>query len=207
MEAREKILLKAHHLFNRFGFRRVTMDEIAAKMGMSKKTIYQTFATKDEIVDAVVEALLKKSVSICEEGSAKAENAIDEIFSSIDMVEELMGEMNPVVLEDLEKFYPLVFEKFLRHKYDYIYIKVKQNLEKGIAEGLYREELNVDVISKFRIETMFLPFNQNLFPFGTYNLAAVKIETIEHFLYGIATVSGQKLIKKYKQKRIKKQII
>ena len=64
------------------------------------------------------------------------------------MIQELMGEMNPIVLEDLEKYYPSVFVKFFRHKYDYIFKKVKQNLEWGIAEGLYREELNVDVISK-----------------------------------------------------------
>jgi len=207
MEAKERILAKAHDLFNRFGFRRVTMDEIATKTGMSKKTIYQWFATKDEIVDAVVVALLNKSVSSCECSSTSAENAVHEIFSNIDMIQDLMGEMNPVVLEDLEKYYPSVFEKFFRHKYDYIFKKLKRNLQKGIAEGLYREELNVDVISKFRIETMFIPFNQAIFPYGKYNLAEVEIETLEHFLYGISTVEGQKLIKKYKQQRLKKQII
>jgi hypothetical protein len=110
-----------------------------------------------------------------------------------------MSEMNPIVLEDLEKFYPSVFVKFYRHKYDYIFKKLKENLERGIAEGLYRQELNVDVISKFRIETMFIPFNPSIFPYGKYNLAEVEIETLEHFLYGVATIQGQELIKKYKQ--------
>ncbi len=61
MEARERILVKAHELFNRFGFRRVTMDEIALKTGMSKKTIYQSFENKDEIVNAVVEEHITRS--------------------------------------------------------------------------------------------------------------------------------------------------
>jgi AcrR family transcriptional regulator len=203
MESRERILGKAHELFNRFGFRRVTMDEIAAKTGMSKKTIYQIFATKDEIVDAVVEALLEKSVILCEAGLENADNALQEILATIDMVKELMDEMNPVVLEDLEKFYPAVFAKFFRHKYDYIFKKVKKNLERGISEGLYREELNVDVITKFRIETMFIPFNPGIFPYGKYNLAQVEIEILELFLYGVTTSQGQRLLKKYKQQRFK----
>ena len=204
MDQRERILGKAHELFNRFGFRRVTMDEIATKTGMSKKTIYQSFTNKDEIVDAVVEHLLQKSSMTCEENATKAENAVHEIFLNIDMVQELMLEMNPAVYDDMEKYFPAVFNKFFQYKYKYIFQQVQRNLEKGIEEGLFRSELNVDVITKFRVETMFIPFNQAIFPYGKYNLAQVEIETLELYLYGIATPEGQKLIKKYKQLRLKK---
>ncbi|MEJ7677367.1 MAG: hypothetical protein WKG06_05730 [Segetibacter sp.] len=81
---------------------------------------------------------------------------------------------------------------------------MQKNLKKGIEEGFFRHELNIDVITKFRIETMFIPFNQDVFPYGKYNLAEVEIETLELYLYGISTIEGQKLIKKYKQQRIKK---
>ncbi|HEX8277504.1 MAG TPA: TetR/AcrR family transcriptional regulator, partial [Segetibacter sp.] len=77
-------------------------------------------------------------------------------------------------------------------------------LEKGIEEGLFRQELNIDVITKFRIETMFIPFNQDVFPYIRYKLTEVEIETLELYLYGICTIEGQKLIKKYKEQRIKK---
>lgn len=203
MDQRERILCKAHELFNRFGFRRVTMDEIASKTGMSKKTIYQSFLNKDEIVNAVVEVLLNKSVSACEQNATKAENAVHEIFLSIDMIQDFMLEMNPVIYDDMEKYFPAVFSKFYQYKNNYIFQHVQKNLEKGIEEGLYRKELNIDVITKFRVETMFIPFNQDVFPYGKYNLAEIEIEMLELYLYGISTIEGQRLIKKYKQQRIK----
>jgi TetR/AcrR family transcriptional regulator, cholesterol catabolism regulator len=203
MEARERILVKAHELFNRLGIRRVTMDEIALKTGMSKKTIYQSFANKDELVDAVLEDHLSKNCSQCEGNKTKADNAVHEIFLNIDMVQELMAEMNPTIFYDLEKFHPASFMKLYKHKNNYLFKMVKENLEWGIKDGLFREDINVDVITKVRLETMFLPFNQEVFPYGKYNLADVEKQTLEHYLYGIATIKAHKLIDKYKQQRLK----
>jgi len=203
MESKERVLGKAHELFNRYGFKRVTMDEIALKTGMSKKTIYQLFANKDEIVDAVVEDLLNRSKQSCEQNTDKAENAVHEIFLNINMTQELMYEMNPAVYEDMEKFFPAVFAKFFHYKNSYIAEKVQENLRRGIKEGLFREDLNVDVVTKFRIASMFIPFNQDVFPYGKYNLAEVEVETLELYLHGISTLEGQKLIQKYKQQKIK----
>lgn len=206
METRDRILLKANELFNRYGFRRVTMDEIALKTGMSKKTIYQSFENKDEIVNAIVEQHINKSATLCESNNCQAENAIHEVFLNIEMVQKLTEDMNPALFEDLEKYYPIVFEKLFRHKNDFISHKIKDNLKKGIEEGLYREEIDIDVLTKLRIEQMFLPFNQQLFPAGKYKLADVEFVMIEHFIYGIATIKGQKTFKKYKDKNIQKPI-
>ncbi len=203
MEARDRILLKANELFNRLGFRRVTMDEIALKTGMSKKTIYQSFENKDEIVDAIVEAHINKSASQCDVNAQNAENAVHEVFLNIEMLQKLTEEMNPGLFEDLEKYYPAVFEKVYRHKHDFIAQKISGNMLRGIEQGLYREDINVDILSKLRIETMFLPFNQQLFPFGKYKIYDVEMEIINHFLHGITTPKGQKLIQKYKQLQTK----
>jgi AcrR family transcriptional regulator len=200
MEARERILLKANELFNRYGFRRVTMDEIALKTGMSKKTIYQSFENKDEIVNAIVEQHINKSATLCESNLCVAENAIHEVFLNMEMVQKLTEDMHPSIFEDLEKYYPIVFEKLFRHKNDFISYKISQNMKRGIEEGLYREEINIDILTKLRIETMFLPFNQQLFPYSKYKLGDIEFELIEHFIYGIATPKGQKLFKKYKEK-------
>jgi len=80
MEPKERILQKTHELFNKFGIRRVTMDEIAAQVGMSKKTIYQVFVDKDELVDAVAADHISNNKCRCEADLKKADNAIHQIF-------------------------------------------------------------------------------------------------------------------------------
>lgn len=203
MELRERILLKAQDLFHKYGIRSVTMDEIASQLGMSKKTIYQSFADKDELVDATLQQHIDSNKCRCEEDKLKAENAVHEIFLTIDMLEELLADMSPSIFYDLEKFHPKTFAKVTHHRNQYLYKVVKSNLEWGISEDLYRSEIDVEIVTKIRVETMFLPFNQILFPQNKYSLVQVEKETMELFLYGVATTKAHKMINKYKEQRFK----
>jgi hypothetical protein len=81
---------------------------------------------------------------------------------------------------------------------------IRQNLEWGVKEELYRADINVDVMTKFRLESLMIPFNVAVFPPGKYNLAALSEAIIEHFVYGLATIKGHKLIQKYNEQRQKK---
>lgn len=203
MEAKERILLKAHELFNKYGIRSVTMDEIATQIGMSKKTIYQSFANKDELVDAIIHDHITKNQLRCEGDTIEAKNAIHQVFLTMDMVQEMHQEINPSTFNDLQKFHPSTFKKLNDFKDMYLYKIIRDNLEWGIKDGLYREDLNLDIIIKLRLHTMFLPFNQDLFPMGKYNFVDVEIHILEHFLYGLATPKAQKLLLKYKSERVK----
>ncbi len=203
MEVKQRILAKAGELFHQFGFKRVTMDDIALKTGVSKKTIYQSFVNKDEIVDAVIAQLIAQSTQACTTNVAKAANAVQEVFLNIEIVRKLMPEMHPSAFEDLEKFFPLVYQKFYAHKHSFIFEKVKENLERGISEGYYRSDLNINIVTAFRVETMFLPFNQSVFPVSNYSFVEVHVTTLEMYLYGICTLKGQELINQYKQQRAK----
>ena len=203
MEAKERILLKAHELFNKYGIRSVTMDEIATQLGMSKKTIYQSFANKDELVDAVIHDHIMKNQTQCECDTVGAKNAIHQVFLTMDMVQEMHQEINPSTFNDLQRFHPSTFKKLNEFKDMYLYKIIRDNLEWGIKDGLYRQDLNLDIIIKLRLNTMFLPFNQDLFPMGKYNFVDVEIHILEHFLYGLATPKAQKLLLKYKSERVK----
>lgn len=203
MDQKERILLKAHELFNRYGIRSVTMDEIATQIGMSKKTIYQVFSNKDELVNAIIEDHITKNQSRCECDSVVAKNAIHQVFLSMDMVQEMYKEINPITFMDLQKFHPGTFQKLNDFKDMYLYKIIKSNLEWGIKEGLYRDDLNLDIMIKLRLNTMFLPFNQDIFPMSKYNLVDVENHILEHFIYGLATPKAEKLIVKYKAERIK----
>lgn len=187
-----------------YGVRSVTMDEIALQMGVSKKTIYQYYADKDELVDAVIMDIITYNQDCCMKDRQLAKDAIHEVFLAIDMMQEMFQNMNPSILFELEKYYPKSFEKFKQHKYTFLYQVLKENLERGIYEELYRSEVDVDIMIKLRLETMMMPFNQILFPKSKYSLIKVETEFTTNFLFGLATIKGHKLITKYQQDRTKK---
>jgi TetR/AcrR family transcriptional regulator, cholesterol catabolism regulator len=200
---KDRIKQKAHDLFMQFGVRSVTMDEIAVQMGASKKTIYQYYADKDDLVDAVMVDIITYNQNCCNKDKLSAKDAVHEVFLAMDMMQDMFQNMNPGILFELEKYYPQSFEKFKHHKYSFLYQALTENIARGIEEGLYRSDFDIDVLIKLRLETMMLPFNQMLFPKKKYSLIKVETEFTTNFLFGLATIKGHKLITKYQQDRTK----
>ena len=196
-------MLKAEELFLQFGIRSVSMDDIANNLGMSKKTLYQYYVDKDELVNAVVGNHVHGIETDCLGCREQADNAIHEIFIMMENIMDEFNNMNPMILYDLEKFHFTAYQRFREHKDKFLVEVIRKNLEWGIKEELYRDDLNVDVITKFRLESMMIPFNVGVFPPGKYNLATLSGEIIRHFVYGLATVKGHRLIQKYNQQRVK----
>lgn len=195
----DRIKQKAHDLLMQYGIRSVSMDDIATALGMSKKTIYQYFADKDELVEAVIADKIKYNQDYCMKDKAAAKDAVHEVFLAIEMMQEMFQNMNPAVIYDMEKFHPKAYSFFLQHKYNFLYKVIKENIERGIKEELYREGIDIDVLVKARLEGMMLAFNQQLFPQHKYSLVQVETQLTEHFLFGLASPKGHKLILKYKQ--------
>lgn len=201
MENDERIILKAHELFMRYGVRSISMDEIAAQLGMSKKTLYQYFTDKDHLVEQVIQLEIKRNAESCSLQYEQSENAIHEVFLAIEMVEEMLKNMNPLLLFELEKYHPKAFQQFSEHKNKYLYKIIINNLKRGIEEDLYRTELPIEIMAAYRIETIFLIFNPSFNQAaGKHSLDELAQAITHHFLYGISTVKGQKLIEKYIKK-------
>ena len=198
---KNRIQIKAHEMFLQYGIRSVSMDDIAAQLGISKKTLYQYCTDKDELVDAVLQYEIEHGQQDCTQCFQQSKDAVDEIFLTMERIVEQFRNMNPMVLYDLQKFHFNAFQKFLKYKNGFLQEVIRKNIERGIKEELYRPEINADVLSKFRLESMMIAFNMNVFPPRKYNLAEVTLEIIEHYLYGLATLKGHKLILKYKQER------
>jgi AcrR family transcriptional regulator len=198
-DMRDRISSKAHGLVMKYGVRSVSMDDIANALGISKKTIYQYFVDKDELVEAIIENTLHENQLRCNEHRANAQNAVQEIFSAKQLLREMFADMNPSVLYDLQKYHPKAFTRFLKHKNDFLFGLLKSNIERGIAEELYRTEINVDIITRFRIESMMMPFNPDFFSKHKHSLLEVEEQLLEHFLFGIVSLKGYKLVLKYKQ--------
>jgi AcrR family transcriptional regulator len=204
MEPKERILAKAHELFHRYGIRSVSMDDIAAQTGMSKKTLYHYYVDKEELVSAVFTSSLEEKKGECLLDQQEADNALHEVFLAFDRVREMFSTMNPSVLFDLEKYHAPTFTKFKAFQNDFLYVLIRANLERGIAEGLYRPEIDIDTLTRYRIHSTMLSFSQDVFPSNRTNIVHIEQQLFEHFLYGLATPKGDKLIEKYKKQRIKK---
>jgi AcrR family transcriptional regulator len=204
MDVKERILVKAEELFMQYGIRSVSMDDITNHLGMSKKTLYQYYADKDELVNAVVEGHISMIQADCLGCRKDAKDAIHEIFITMERIMDEFSNMNPMLLYDLEKFHYGAYQRFREHKDKFMAQIIRQNIEWGIKEELYRGDVSVDILSKFRLESMMIPFNVSVFPPGKYNLATLSEKIIEHFAYGLATIKGHKLIQKYNEQRQKK---
>jgi TetR/AcrR family transcriptional regulator, cholesterol catabolism regulator len=203
MDTRERILQKTDELFMQYGIRSVSMDDIANQLGMSKKTLYQYFEDKDALVDSIVDTHINEMQADCTTCRINAKDAIHELFITMEMIMEEFSNMNPMVLYDLEKFHHKSFRRFKEHKDTFLFKVIINNLQWGIKEELYRENLDVDLIARYRLESMMIPFNISLFPPGKFNLAETSGIILEHFIYGLVTIKGFKLIQKYNEQRHK----
>ena len=203
-EVKDRILIKAAELFMRYGIRSITMDEIAAQLGISKKTIYQFFTDKDDMVFAVIEQEIRKNEAECLQYRYDSRDAVHEIFLAVEDLEEMLRYTNPMMLYDLEKYHPRAFQKIRDYKYQFLYEAILENLRKGIEEGIYRPDIQRDIVAKNRIESAFLVFNPDLFPHSRYSMSEVNFELAILFLHSVTTEKGRKLIEQYTEERTKK---
>jgi len=200
VDVKEKIVSGAADMFMRFGVRSVTMDDVARELGMSKKTLYQSFANKDELVTETCRMHICVEVDEFKTIHDNAVNALDELLQITKCVRQMMGRINPSLLFDLSKYHPDAWQLFLQFKSNFIYNQVKDNLERGIAEGVYRPEIRPDVLAKIRMEQVQTVFDPKVFPPSEYSLQEVQMATLDHFIHGLLTDKGRELVATYEPK-------
>jgi AcrR family transcriptional regulator len=198
MDVKERILKETKELFFRYGVKSITMDDVAKHLAISKKTIYQFFKDKDELVAMVAKDHMAENEQIMEEIAKNAADPIDEVLKISEHIKVSFQNLGSSVLYDVQKFHPKAWAIFLDHKERCIHCSLVENLQKGIKQGLYRPAIDVETLSILRMEEILMGFNPALFPVQKFNLQKVQVQFIEHFLYGICTLKGHKLINKYK---------
>jgi len=200
LEVKEYIVKESDKLFCQFGFKSVTMDDIAKHLGMSKKTIYQHFSDKDELVNILIKEKLNAQDCNMEFCASKAENAVEELFFALTNIHELLSSMNPKLFYDLQKYHPKAWLSFKEFKEKNLGKCILLNLERGVSEGFYRSEIKIDILAQMRLEQVDLLFSQhNHYTMNTYSLVQVMTEITEHFLYGVCNPKGLEKINYYKQ--------
>ncbi|HRO42369.1 MAG TPA: TetR/AcrR family transcriptional regulator [Flavipsychrobacter sp.] len=203
MEPLTKILSASAELFRQYGFKTITMDDIARRAGISKKTLYQHFANKNEVVNESVTWYKCQITEMCNAAMNEAENAIQGMVHTMGMFDNIHRQVNPMAMYELERYYPEGFQRFREILLKQDISALKGNIERGKEEGLYRAEIDADVMARYRMEISLLFFHPNLLVTDRNNMHLVAREVGEHFLYGMMTPKGEKLYQKYKEKYLK----
>ena len=199
MEPKERIMKGAMELFFQYGIKSVTMDDIAKHLGMSKKTIYQFFTDKDEIVLMLSKRMQDENCRQFEAIASTAKDAIDEILQTMKHMVAMFTRMNANIFYDLQKYHPKSWDQFREFKEKVMMELVITNIEKGKKQGLYRPDLDPSVVAKLRIEEVEMGMNPLIFPPDKFNLTQVEVALLDHWMHGICTIKGHKLINKYRQ--------
>lgn len=197
-EIRCNILNGVHQLFTRFGLKSITMDDIASKLTMSKKTIYQHFKDKDSLVSEYVNGFLTKQKEEINRITKESNDVIEEMVLTADYLKETIGNLNPSVLFDMRKYHPASFKIYIAYKEDYLVDKVSTTIREGITQGYFRKDLNIPIIAKIRLEQVELAYNPDVFSTEKFNIGEVQIQLFDHFMFGICTLKGHALINKYR---------
>lgn len=205
VENKNRIRESASKLILQYGIISVSMDDIARLLGMSKKTLYTFYKSKDELVLDVLENLIDRNQEYCTLASISSKNAVEELFQSLEIHDRIFQPLHPSLIFDLKKHHQNAYGCVECFKNEFLIEKIEANILRGIEEGLYRPEINIDITARLRLESIFLPFSNEYF-LRKYTIREVQKEIMVHFLYGLATDKGHKLINKYlkKDKEIKK---
>jgi TetR/AcrR family transcriptional regulator, cholesterol catabolism regulator len=205
MEPLMKILSASIELFSQYGFKTITMDDIARRAGISKKTLYQQFANKQEVVNESVVWYKDNMCASCEGMLKTSENAIEAMVKMLAFFDEMHRRINPMAMFELQRFFPEAYKTFRDMLADRDVVMLRNNILQGIKEGIYREDINADLMARYRLETSLLILQPNLLVSDRNSLMSVALEIGEHFLHGIMTAKGEKLYQKYKTKYLKPQ--
>ena len=189
-ETKKKVLQAADELFMRYGIRSVSMDDISHHVGISKKTVYSAYADKDELVKAVYmlhHGTWQSEIAAITSG---ASDAIEELLMLSEHLRSKMGTMNPNVMYDLKKFHRGVWDEWTEYNNKVVRGMVCDTLTRGIREGSFRPEIDVQVLATLRMQQVELGFNEQLFPPREFRPDSVQVQLFDHFIFGLLTPEG-----------------
>lgn len=196
MTVRENIIQASHDLFMRFGIKSITMDDIAKHLSISKKTIYQYFKDKNDLVCQVTLAHLEEEKLEIEKIKEETSNAIETLIEESLCLRKNINDMNPSLLFDLKKYHHQAWGMYLDSK-EKVYIRsLKETLETGIKEGFFRPEIDPQILAVLRVEQIEMSLENLIYPRSRFEFTQVQTQLFDHFLNGLVSEKGRRLLKK-----------
>lgn len=199
MKTKDRILKGAEELFFKYGIKSITMDDIAKHLGISKKTIYQFYSDKNEIVEILMIQRMKINELEFKQIAEQTDNVIEEVLAMMKHIGIMFSQMNPNLFYDMQKYHPNSWKLFKQFKEECIERMVEESVKRGIKQGFVRADINTKIIARLRMQEVEMGFDPQTFPPDRYEIVDVQLALLDHFLHGICTLKGHKLINKYKQ--------
>lgn len=185
-----QILAQAFEMFTRFGLRSVTMDDLATELGVSKKTLYNHISNKKELVQRTVQFIFHQIEEHLDEAMSAGENAIEVAFRVDKMMCRHAEQHNHSMQFQLQKYYPEILQWLNEKRRASIFERMRRNIKRGKAEGLYRPELDEEIIITFYYVRM-THLAQHRDPiFEQYSFREITREILIYHLRGMATPRG-----------------
>lgn len=198
-EKLEQILKTSASLYFKFGIKTVTMDDIAAKCNISKKTLYKFVSDKTDLVKKTLYHVFSEKGRRMQEIINKNYNAIEEMYEIQKIIIEIISNHNPIVEHDLQKHYSEILTESKDSQAKYIYKMIMKNLEKGQKENIYRNDIDKTIISKVRVLISLCRIDCKIVSYKDFmNIDALN-EMFKYHLYAVCNEKGFELIKKYNE--------
>lgn len=194
MPIKERIIAESTAMFTTHGLKSVRMDDIANTLGISKRTIYELFGDKENLIELCIRHFYsERNKHICET-SAGARNIVEEILLNMKLGEQVIGQSFNI-MNDLKKFYPKIYKKITEESYEEGVKDMKEKIERGIREGVLIPQIDVDMVIKIFTDIMTVVFERlNRMPKSMRDQSAVKTlrYCVIFFARGIGTQEGIK---------------
>lgn len=188
---KDKILAKSAEMFLSLGVKSVTMDEIASELGISKKTIYAHYSTKTKLIEATALYVFENISCGIEEIRNEKKDPIEELYVIKDFALEHLKDEKSSPQYQLQKYYPKIFAMIKSKQQQIMQDQIKENLERGINQGLYREDLPLDFTSRIYFVGMLGIKDRDLFPEKDYSTNDLIEKHLEYHLRAIVTDKGR----------------
>ena len=194
------ILDRVRELFYRYGVRSVSMDDICRDIGVSKKKLYQNFSSKNELVEKLLELERESFEIIFERHNFEGINAIDILLTVSKEVGDHFRDVSPSMTFDLKKYYPEIYHHHVDARIEFIFQKIQVNLQKGISQGMYRDDLSIELVARLYIRRLIDLHNPEFFPAEKFSFQTLFDVMFDNFIRGIANEQGIQYYEKQKRK-------
>lgn len=194
---RDKILITATEMFLNYGFKSVTMDDIANTIGISKKTIYQHFDNKTKLVEATTLNLFELISHGIDCICALNKNPIEELYDIKRFVMDHLKDEKSSPQYQLQKYYPKIYATLKQKQFKVMHECVKENLERGQKQDLYRDTINIEFIARIYFNSMLAIKDTDLFPLKVFSMNMLMENYLEYHLRGICTEKGLEILNQF----------